>query len=111
VSQPEAALSKRIITALEQRYSGCYLVKIHGSPWQRKGLPDIVGCILGRYVGLETKMPGKEPTPIQAHTLDLIRQAGGIAGVVRSETDAFDVVLRGLNEPCMADRGRPTPRP
>jgi len=43
------------------------------------GVPDIVACLAGRFVGIEAKRRGKLPTPIQAQRLREINAAGGIA--------------------------------
>jgi hypothetical protein len=84
MTQPEARLSAAIIKALRARFPGCYLVKNHGSPYSRRGRPDIEGCIDGFFVAIETKMPGKEPEAIQLHEHELIRRAGGFVIVAHS---------------------------
>jgi hypothetical protein len=40
---------------------------------------DFLCCINGRFVGIETKAPGKVPTPRQEACMRAIRAAGGIA--------------------------------
>ena len=40
---------------------------------------DFLCCIRGRFIGIETKAPGKVPTPRQEACLRAIRAAGGIA--------------------------------
>jgi Holliday junction resolvase len=72
---------------LRAHYGGFWSV-IHGSAFQRAGLPDLIGCHEGRYVGLEVKQPGKQATPLQTHTLEQIIRAGGIAGVITSFEEA-----------------------
>jgi hypothetical protein len=92
-SKPETLLTGRILVRLRRERPGLW-VKIHGSPFQRKGLPDIIGCYRGRFVGLEVKVPGREAevTPLQAHTLSEIRHSGGVAGVVSSPDQAIDLL-------------------
>jgi hypothetical protein len=48
------------------------------------GIPDIVGCWNGWFVGIETKGPGKKGTVTanQKHQLALIQQHGGLALVI-----------------------------
>ncbi len=43
---------------------------------------DFVGCHLGRYFAIETKAPGKRPTPRQEMTIEAIRSAGGKVFVI-----------------------------
>jgi hypothetical protein len=83
------------------RDRGGYVVKQHGSAYGRSGVPDLLCCYVGRFLGLEAKRPGMAgPTKLQLHELGQIRQAGGIAGVVRSREDAA-AILDGVD----ADRG------
>lgn len=96
MSQPEARLSAKIIGVLRKQYPGSFWVKIHGSASQRAGLPDIHGTIRGRSVWLETKLPGNKATDIQNYTLNQLRGAGAIVGVVYGAEDALNVILDGL---------------
>ena len=43
---------------------------------------DYVGCICGHFFCIETKAPGKKPTPRQIHRIDTVRRAGGLAFVI-----------------------------
>lgn len=56
---------------------------------------DFLCCVRGRFVGVETKRPGKigHATRRQLETLDQIRAAGGLAYVVDSG-DMLDNYLR-----------------
>ena len=87
-AKPESLLRSRIVKRLRE-HGGFWRV-IHGSAMQTAGIPDIVGCWQGRYVGLEVKTPENRSgaTPLQAHTLDQITRAGGIAGVITSYEEA-----------------------
>ena len=37
---------------------------------------DFVGCYRGMFFGVETKAPGKKPTPRQEYTMNEMRKAG-----------------------------------
>lgn len=39
--------------------NGFYFIKIHGSSFMEKGIPDLVCCINGKFIGIEVKAPGK----------------------------------------------------
>lgn len=43
---------------------------------------DYIVCLGGSFIAIETKAPGKEPTPRQIETIRRIRQAGGQTFVV-----------------------------
>jgi hypothetical protein len=82
--QPEARIVKKIQRRIEVRGGRCF--KIHGgdNPFQEAGIPDILACYRGMFLGLEVKQPGEEPSPIQRKVLSEIKRAGGIALVLTS---------------------------
>lgn len=91
MSQPESRLSRNIQKALRERGAFCF--KVHGSEYMMAGLPDIVVCYNGLFIGLETKTPsGSGATPRQAYVHDRIREALGTVCVVRSVREALDVL-------------------
>lgn len=60
------------------------------------GAPDIVGILAdGRFLGVECKLPGEEPSAEQAEFLGLIQQSGGVALVVRG-VDELGADLRRI---------------
>jgi hypothetical protein len=82
--QPEGKIVKSIRRMIEQRDGRCF--KIHGgdNPFQEVGIPDLLCCYRGRFVGLEVKQPGEKPSPVQRVVLYEIVSAGGYASVVSS---------------------------
>jgi len=90
---PEALLRSKIVKAL-RAYSGFWVVN-HATQYGTGGLPDIVGCYNGYYIGLEVKVPGKEHTLTerQSHILEQIRKAGGRAAMVTTVDQAMAVVF------------------
>jgi|SRR5215831_30123 len=94
--QPEARLVAHVLLRLTENVGG-YFVKIHGSPYQRAGLPDILGCVEGLFFGLEVKLPGEKPTPLQEYEMKAIRTLGkGHAAVVTSPEQAVSLVKHAL---------------
>jgi hypothetical protein len=73
-------------------------VVTHADNFGTGGLPDIIGCVSGTFIGLEVKLPGKEHTLTkrQAHRLAQITKAGGKAAMVTSVSQAFDFVFGSL---------------
>lgn len=92
MSQPEAKLSRRIMEAL--RLEGYFCFKVHGSEFMMAGLPDIICCAEGKFIGLETKMPQSRGnvSPRQTYVHSQIENAGGVAHVVCSPQEALNVV-------------------
>lgn len=96
MGQPESKLSRSIMDAIRARSAFCF--KVHGGPLMMVGLPDIVACYKGRFLALETKMPGGALHGRQAYVLTRIARAGGVVGIPRSVADALkllDVVDAG----------------
>lgn len=91
----EKQLTDRIIKVL--RKEGAFAQKIHGGTFQSRGLPDIIMCYRGRFIGLEVKLPGKESTvsDLQRKKLWDIYNAGGYAMMVTSVQEASRV-LKGV---------------
>lgn len=96
MTQAESRLSAKIQRRL--RLEGWFCFKVHGGETMVAGLPDIIVCAEGWFIGLETKMPDKRHTvsPRQEHVHGQIRAAGGDAWVVTSEDEALEAVRRSL---------------
>lgn len=96
MSQAESKLSRKIMDAL--RLEGYFAFKVHGSEFMMAGLPDIIVCAEGRFIGLETKLPDTRGnvSPRQALVHSQIRDAGGIATVVCSPAEALEAVRAAL---------------
>jgi len=76
---PEANLVKRVLAELNS-WPRTYAVKNHGSPYTRRGEPDICGCRSGQAFHLEIKAPGKKPTVLQRKALERWAAAGATVG-------------------------------
>lgn len=90
--QPEARIGHAIRKALEAR--GAFVFKVHGSDMMRAGLPDLIVCHNGQFVGLEVKTPTGRVSAVQVRVMQLIRRSGGTAEVVRSVDDALAVLRK-----------------
>jgi Holliday junction resolvase len=89
----ERVIVKKTIEQLRKR--GGFWFKIHGSPMQLAGIPDIIGVYHGRFVAFEVKRDAtKKPTALQAYTIHKIRDAGGIALVIYTAEQAMQVLQR-----------------
>lgn len=96
-NQPEGRLQLRIQKALKQEYGRrLFVFKVHGSALMMTGLPDLIGCVDGRFFALEVKMPGGKVSDVQQYVMSRIRAAGGIVGVPRSVPDALAIIARGI---------------
>lgn len=82
----ETAIKDKIMKHLKG-LPNCYALKVWGNH-TTVGQPDILACYRGRFMALEVKRPGEQPTEIQKATLSKWAEAGAVAGVVRSVEDA-----------------------
>lgn len=93
----ESAVVNRIMKNLaKQPY--CWAKKWHGDGFGDSGVPDIIGCYMGRFFALEVKAPGgSHPvTPLQRWELQQIGNASGLAAIVESWEDVERVL--GLDD-------------
>lgn len=73
---------------------GAYFIKTHGSAFQKVGVPDILACYKGRFMGIEVKDIGKKPNESQIIHINNIIKAGGIAFA----TDNLEDVIREVDK-------------
>lgn len=82
----EKRIEKSIKDWLE--LNNCWLLKVQGgSNAPSTGVPDILTCIKGRFVGIEVKTPTGRVTKIQQYQIDQINKSGGFAFVATSLED------------------------
>lgn len=89
-------LEKDIVAAIKKYLaslgSDVFFWKEHGGPYGTSGVPDIICCYKGRFLGLECKLPNGRLTELQKRAIDKINQAGGIACRVESVEDVMLVI-------------------
>lgn len=57
---------------------GCWYVKYWGGgQYTKKGVPDILACCNGRFIGIEVKAEKGRASPLQTYNLTQIDKAGG----------------------------------
>lgn len=58
------------------------------------GLPDLIMCYRGQFIGMEIKVPdpSSQPSKIQVRRIKEIREANGRAFVVRSVASAMRIL-------------------
>ena len=95
-------LEKDIVAAIKRYLStlgdDVFFWKEHGGPYGVSGVPDIICCYRGRFLGLEAKLPGGRLTALQKRALERINRAGGIARRVESVEDVKAIIAQANNE-------------
>lgn len=69
-----------------------YYFKHHGNQFSQVGVPDIIACYKGRFIGIEVKNETGKTTPLQDINLKMINKCGGIGIVARSVDDVRSVI-------------------
>lgn len=97
--QAEGRISSAIMDLLRQH--GYFCFKVHGNEYMMKGLPDIIVCASGLFIGLETKTPDKRNNVSEAQRIvhERIRASGGLVEVVCGAKEALLKVRDMLGEP------------
>lgn len=55
-----------------------YRFKVHGDIFMRAGIPDIICCLKGRFIGIEVKDGDNKPSSLQIAHGRQIKKAGGL---------------------------------
>jgi Holliday junction resolvase len=72
------------------RWIGAYVVKHHGSRFSQAGVPDLLVCYKGRFIGIEVKAPDGKPSELQLHHIEQIKKAGGIGFITDNLKETRD---------------------
>ena len=98
---PETRLVGRIVKALAAAYPSCWTLKVHGGPYQRSGVPDLIAVVDGHPLAFEVKAPRpgesrealeRRVTALQRKELADLTRAGARAAVVASVEEALALV-------------------
>lgn len=92
MGKQETRITGNITEALGEDFPESFFFKVLGSAFSMPGVPDLIGCIDGRFIALEVKTSIGKPSKIQLHVISIILRAGGIAGVVRSYDDVLELL-------------------
>jgi len=96
----EAQFQKKVLEFL--RVQNIWFVKYWGGgQFTKAGVPDILACVNGHFVGIELKAETGRLSRLQEYTLARIKETGGQAFVLRpSGFAAFKGFIRGEVKQC-----------
>lgn len=87
----ESELIKKISDYLKS-VPDLFFWKEHGGMYGTAGIPDIIICYRGRFIGLECKVGKNKPTVLQSLTIRRILQSGGYAMIVRTVEEVKQLI-------------------
>ena len=77
---PEKKVKDKVKALLASEGVYFFMPATHG--FGRSGVPDIVTCVNGFFLAIETKAGGNKPTALQIREIETIRRNNGVAVVV-----------------------------
>ena len=77
---PEKKIKDKVVAILKREGAYHFFPATHG--YGRSGIPDIVGCIDGKFFAIECKAGTNKATALQLREIEMIRHAKGAAAVV-----------------------------
>lgn len=93
----ETLVQKKLIALLRNTYPGIYVRKIAQGAYSHGGIPDLVGCLNGKFFAIEVKQELGKPSRLQELEIDNIHKAKGLALVCYGQRD-FDYIIMRLND-------------
>tara|TARA_R100001086_G_scaffold12961_1_gene6676 strand:+ start:626 stop:937 length:312 start_codon:yes stop_codon:yes gene_type:complete len=77
---PEKKVKNQVVKLLKKHHAYYFFPATYGMG--RSGVPDVVCCFEGRFIGIECKAGNNKPTELQKRELTAIQEAGGVAFVI-----------------------------
>ena len=83
MSTPEKKVKDKVVAILKELGAYYFFPATHG--YGRSGVPDIIGCLNGKFFAIECKAGNNKPTALQEREMQRIRDTGGNTLVVNEE--------------------------
>jgi Holliday junction resolvase len=80
---PEGEIKDQVRKVLDEMKAYYFFPAANG--YGRTGIPDVIACVGGHFVGIECKAGSKQPTALQQRELDNIEKAGGTGLLVNAD--------------------------
>jgi len=92
---PEGKVKAKVVKMLKHYDVYYFFPATHG--FGRSGVPDVVCCARGTFLGIECKAGSNKPTPLQEREIAAIQKADGHAIVVNEDNlDVLEMLLKEL---------------
>lgn len=98
MATPEAKVKSKVKALLATYKVYYFMPATHG--YGSSGVPDIVACMYGKFIGIETKANGGAPTTLQMKNLVSIVDNGGISLIIdETGIGLFQLMLQTWEKP------------
>lgn len=77
---PEKKFEEKVKKFLKD--NNCWYVKFFANRMTKSGVPDLLACVNGHFLGIELKAENGKPTELQLYNRREIRNSGGLAIVL-----------------------------
>jgi len=95
MATPESRVKAKV-SAILKKHNVYFFYPATGG-YGRSGVPDVIACVRGRFVGIECKAGDNNPTALQQRELQRIIDSLGRALVVReTNLDELDLLIKEL---------------
>jgi len=93
---PEKKVKEQVIKLLDKNNAYWFYPVMGG--YGSSGVPDIVACYRGVFIGIECKAGDNTPTALQMKNLNQISQAGGYSTVINeSNIDELQAIFERID--------------
>ena len=94
---PEKKVKRKVMEQL--KVMKAYTVTPMTSGFGNSGVPDVLCCYKGKFIGIECKANGGKMTALQIHNMNAIKNTGGITFLIdESNVDNLtDMIERKTN--------------
>ena len=94
----EKSFENKVKKFLEEQ--GCWFLKYWGgAAYTKAGIPDLLVCCNGHFLGVEIKAPDGRPSPLQIYNLNKIDEAGGIAVLLYPDDfETFKIMIELMTD-------------
>lgn len=91
----ESKFQTKIIKYLERQ--GVYVIKYNASGISKTGVPDLIACVNGVFIGIEVKAPNGVVSKLQEYNLKQIHMAGGVGLILYpNEFEKFKEIIENI---------------
>jgi Holliday junction resolvase len=96
MSTPEVKVKNKVKKLLKEN-NAYFCMPVSGG-FGASGVPDIIACYRGFFIGIECKAGSNTPTALQKKNLqDIVNAGGGVAVINEGNVEDVEILLRAFD--------------